>query len=105
MKKIIRKILREQVIGDNELNQPLRNGDTIMVVELSDNMPISVLGWKTIRPSTFKPYRVRRMVFRQRENWEGPNTDTRVFLLRDMDNDYDHMLSPKDVWFHYEPKL
>jgi len=71
-----------------ETNQPLKRGDEVMIVDLDHStqgymtgrLPISM-----VTPDTFKPYRIFGITNRRRENWEGPDADTRIYQLEPVD--------------------
>ncbi len=71
-----------------QTNQPLKRGDEIMIVDLDHStqghmtgrLPISI-----VTPDTFKPYRIFGITHRRRENWEGPDEDTRIYQLEPVD--------------------
>ena len=71
-----------------QTNQPLNRGDEIMIVDLDHStqgymtgrLPISM-----VTPDTFKPYRIFGITHRRRENWEGPDADTRIYQLEPVD--------------------
>jgi len=71
-----------------QTNQPLQRGDEVMIVDLDHStqgymtgrLPISL-----VTPETFKPYRIFGITNRRRENWEGPDADTRIYQLEPVD--------------------
>jgi len=71
-----------------QTNQPLQRGDEVMIVDLDHStqgymtgrLPISL-----VTPDTFKPYRIFGITNRRRENWEGPDADTRIYQLEPVD--------------------
>ncbi len=71
-----------------ETNQPLKRGDEVMIVDLDHNTQGYVTGRSPnslVTPKTFTPYRIFGIIYRQRENWEGPDTDTRIYQLEPVD--------------------
>jgi hypothetical protein len=71
-----------------ETNQPLKRGDEVMIVDLDHNTQGYVTGRSPnslVTPKTFTPYRIFGIIHRQRENWEGPDTDTRIYQLEPID--------------------
>ena len=71
-----------------ETNQPLKRGDEVMIIDLDHStqgymtgrLPISM-----VTPDTFKPYRIFGITHRRRENWEGPDADTKIYQLEPVD--------------------
>ena len=83
-----REVERMGLNESTQTNQPLKRGDEVMIVDLDHStqgnmtgrLPISI-----VTPDTFKPYRIFGITYRQRENWEGPNDDTRIYQLEPVD--------------------
>lgn len=71
-----------------QTNQPLKRGDEVMIVDLDHSTQGYVSGRRPnslVTPKTFTPYRIFGITHRQRENWEGPDTDTRIYQLEPVD--------------------
>ncbi len=83
-----REVERMGLNESTQTNQPLKRGDEVMIIDLDHStqgnmtgrLPISI-----VTPDTFKPYRIFGITYRQRENWEGPNDDTRIYQLEPVD--------------------
>jgi len=70
---------REELNESTQTNQPLKRGDEVIIVDLSGHLH------SLYKPKTFTPYRIFGIVHRQPENWEGPETDTRIYQLEPTD--------------------
>lgn len=69
-----------------QTNQPLNKGDEIIIVDLDKSREgFSTSRGERVKPKTFTPYRIFGITYRQRENWEGPETDTRIYKLEPLD--------------------
>jgi len=99
---------REELNESTQTNQPLKRGDEVIIVDLSGHLH------SLYKPKTFTPYRIFGIVHRQPENWEGPETDTRIYQLepigltdedkrwneRVMKGGYEKRLYPTDTWIY-----
>ena len=73
-----------------QTNQPLNRGDEVMIVDLDHSTQGYMTGrlpnpLSSVTPDTFKPYRIFGITNRRRENWEGPDADTRIYQLEPVD--------------------